>query len=780
MNDRRRPWPPSAIAMVLLGLAPAAAMALPAVGTAASWGANGAGQLGDGSTIGTSTPGTVNGLTDVAAVAAGGPAGIGDGGHTLALRKDGTVWAWGQNDFGQLGDGCSIGVDCADRTTPAPVPGLHGVVAIAAGRGHSLALLANGHVKAWGRNDFGQLGIGNTMPQSTPQLVVPPPVFLGARAIAAGGRHSLAILKDGRIVAWGANGFGQLGDGTLTNRTIPTLVAASPLTGFTGVAGGANHSLARLKDGRVFAWGRNHQGQLGNGTFNGSAVPVQLGRLNDVIGVAAGDAHSLALRVNRTVLAWGNNSSGQLGNGLAAPNSPVPVAVPDLDAVVALSAGGDHNLAVTVDGLLHAWGFNASGQLGVSGLIVAATPVVVEAVGGVTTAAAGFAHSVVASVPGTMWSWGMGAVGGYGTTSLSRSSPGQANGATWVRGLGSGLLHTVGVTASGRVLATGNNQDGQLGDNGSSFDGAQFSPLPVLVKRNPAGFLDHIIAVSAFAGTSLALNDKGEVWGWGRNSNGQVGDGSVGPPKFLPVKVTGLKLATAIAAGAEHSLALRQDGTLRAWGHNGFGQLGTGGPPANFPTPQVVSGLTHVVAVAAGDAHTLAVRDDGTLWAWGNNSNGQLGDGCQINVTCTNAFVPHQVAGITGAVAVAAGSTWSMALTKDGQVWAWGWNLSGQLGNGCAVNVNCVDSSVPAAVTGLKGVVAIAAGQEHAVALDEGGTVWTWGANFGGQLGDGCTLNVNCDDSSVPIAVLTVFPGPGKAALSAGFAHTAVAFPPEP
>jgi alpha-tubulin suppressor-like RCC1 family protein len=780
MNDRRRRRPSVAILAGLLALTAASARALPAVGTAASWGANAAGQLGDSTTTGTGTPGTVNGLTGVAALAAGGPTGIGDGGHTLALRSDGSVWAWGQNNFGQLGDGCVVNMDCADRAFPAPVPGLHDVVAVAAGRGHSLALLANGHVKAWGRNSSGQLGDGSTQSSGTPVLVLPGVVFLGARAIAAGGRHSLAVLKDGRMVAWGENGFGQLGDGTLTDRVHPTLIVASPLTGYTGVAGGANHSLARHRDGRVFAWGRNHQGQLGNGTFTGSAVPVQIGRLNDVIGVAAGDAHSLVLRVTRTLLAWGGNLSGELGAGLATPNSPTPVPVQGLDTVVALSAGGNHNLAVTVAGAVYAWGSNGSGQLGVPGIIMADAPAVVDTVGAVTTAAAGFAHSVVASVPGTMLSWGKAPAGGYGAPSLDRAVPGQANGATWIRGLAAGLLHTVAVTSAGHVLAVGYNGDGQLGDNGSTFDGGTWSPLPVRVKRTPSTFLTDIVAVSAFAGTSLGLTNKGLVWAWGRNSNGQVGDGSVGPPKFLPVKVAGLHHATAIAAGAEHSVALREDGTLRAWGHNGFGQLGTGGAPANFPTAQLVSGLTHVVAIAAGDAHTLAVRDDGSLWAWGNSSNGQLGDGCQINVNCVNAFVPQPVPGVTGAVAVAAGATWSMALTKDGRVWTWGWNALGQLGNGCTINVNCDDTSVPKPVPGLTGVVAIAAGEQHAMAVDQDGTIWAWGANQFGQLGNGCTLNVNCVHSSVPTAILTVFPRPGTAALGAGGFHTAVAFPAEP
>ncbi|MFI9272007.1 RCC1-like domain-containing protein [Kitasatospora sp. NPDC052896] len=327
------------------------------------------------------------------------------GSHSLALRKDGTVLAWGSNRFGQLGDGTDTDRStpvpvCAPGQTAPCTQFLSGVVAIAAGGGHSLALRNDGTVLAWGFNEFGQLGNGepgtdrNTpVPVCAPGQTAPCNQFLsGVVAIAAGGGHSLALGKDGGVFAWGLNNFGQLGDGTNGNfRSRPAPVCApgqtAPcsrfLTGVHAISAGLAHSLALGSGGAVLAWGFNNFGQLGDGSNTNRDTPVSVcapGRtapcsrfLTGVHAISAGSSHSLALRRGGAVLAWGNNFSGQLGDGTTTNrNTPVPVCAPGRTAICtrflthvdAISAGGSHSLALRADGRVLAWGNNANGRLG--------------------------------------------------------------------------------------------------------------------------------------------------------------------------------------------------------------------------------------------------------------------------------------------------------------------------------------------------------------------------------------------------------------------------------
>jgi alpha-tubulin suppressor-like RCC1 family protein len=274
--------------------------------------------------------------------------------HTLVVRSDGTVWAWGKNNLGQLGDGTT-----ALRTAPVQVAGLEGVVAVSAGRSHSLALTKDGTVWAWGDNSSGELGDGTTVPRLRPVQVNN---LSGIIAIAAGGRFfSVALKDDGTVCTWGENAFGQLGDGTNTPRLRP--VAVPGLDGVMAISAGRGHVLALRRDGSVFAWGWNGIGQLGDGTQIDRTRPVRVLNVNDAIAISAGSlTHSLALRSDGRVLAWGNNYSGQLGEA-ALPQRTTATLVPGLGGIVAISAGSSHNVAITGGGAVCVWGSNLTGQL---------------------------------------------------------------------------------------------------------------------------------------------------------------------------------------------------------------------------------------------------------------------------------------------------------------------------------------------------------------------------------------------------------------------------------
>jgi alpha-tubulin suppressor-like RCC1 family protein len=225
---------------------------------------------------------------------------------------------------------------------PSPVANLGSVVSFAGGALFSLAARPDGSVWTWGSNNLGQLGNGSSGPLPAPTPARVSGLF-PATSVSAGGKHALARRSDGTVWAWGRNNFGQIGDGTNTNRNVP--VDVSGLGGVAAIAGGAEHSLALKTDQTVWAWGDNSDGQLGNGTYAGSNVPVQVTGLTGVAAIACGYHHSLAQKADGTVYAWGWNGFRQLGNGSSAADSPVPVQVTDLTNVAAIAGGGFHNLA---------------------------------------------------------------------------------------------------------------------------------------------------------------------------------------------------------------------------------------------------------------------------------------------------------------------------------------------------------------------------------------------------------------------------------------------------
>jgi alpha-tubulin suppressor-like RCC1 family protein len=312
-----------------------------------------------------------------------------------------------------------------------------------------------------------------------------------------------------------------------------------------------------------------------------------------------------------------------------------------------------------------------------------------------------------------------------------------------VRAAGAGQNHSLAVTRDGSVWAWG-SKGGSLGD-----PAAEDSPTPQRV----AG-LAGAVAVAGSWSHSLALLEDGSVWAWGGNDSGQLGDGTTAPA-VNPVQVPGLAGVVAIDAEYAQSFALTSDGTLWAWGENDWGQVGNG-TRLDQHTPMPV--LTGVSAVAAGQVHTLALRSDGTIWAWGNNWFGQLGLGTQSDSVPT----PEQVPGLAGMSAVGAGYNHSLAVGFGGTVFAWGYNLYGQVDSTGGFENEARPS--PVQVAGLSGIVAVTGGWVHSFALGARGRYWGWGADHDGQLGDG-TANVEVQAPTQGLAH-------ALDALVAGEAHT--------
>ncbi len=327
----------------------------------------------------------------------------------------------------------------------------------------------------------------------------------------------------------------------------------------------------------------------------------------------------------------------------------------------------------------------------------------------------------------------------------------RVSGLTGVTAISAGWRHTVALASDGTVWAWGDNTAGDLGDGTTT---ERLTPVQV-------SGLTGITAISAGFWHTVALKSDGTVWAWGYNYYGQLGDGTT-TERLTPVQVSGLMGVTAISAGNWHTVAIKSDSTVCAWGYNASGELGDGGGESYSAIPVQVLGLTAVTAIAGGGLRTMALTSDSTVWAWGDNDYGQLGDGDSTGMA---QYSPVQVSGLSGITAISAGWYHTVALASDGTVRAWGYNKYGQLGNGDSTGVAQYG---PVQVSGLSGVKAIAAGGRHSVALKNDSTVWACGYNHYGEIGDGTTTN-----RLTPVQVVfDLTPPVGTVSINGGAAYT--------
>lgn len=649
--------------------------------------------------------------------------------YSYAVESDGSVWAF--KDDGTSG--------LTQVTIPySPVnPGQKIVsITVSSNPYYSRALALDNEGNVWEWND-------NTSPFSTPiKQSIPTPVS----SVASGYSHDLALTTAGTVWAWGGNDQGQIGNGTSRDNTgigptqvvDPTNTAGGPNNGMliniTAIAASNFGSLALKTDGTVSGWGTAFYGELGD-DINGAMTitPTPITRLSNIASISAGDYHSLFVSNNGgTVQAMGLNDHGQLGNGTGGDlsntyDSAIPVSVSSISGVTNVSAGVLHSMALKSDGTVWGWGAaNNSGGVGSGALIDSNIPVTVHF------------NCSVAPNSGPAIS---------GTDIVITGSNFSTDGPTIVTfgsdpatpGLNPLVVnpHTIDVTTpSGTAGAVNvnvtNNGSTTTITNGFTYTGSGGGPAPAFCAFS--GFTANSIITGD--NSSFALKSDGTVWAWG-DTYGQFGAGG-SETSNIPVQVPGLTGITAIAAGkANHALALKGDGTVWAWGYNPFGQLGDGSTTDHLDTPVQVSNLAGITAIAAGVNHSLALKGDGTVWAWGMNAAGELGDGTGGDRTLNhNSDVPVQVSNLTDITAITAGSDHSLALKGDGTVWAWGYNEFGQLGDGTVT-----DRNAPVQVSGLSGMTGLTAGFWHSVALKGDGTVWSWGFNEEAELGDGTTTS---------------------------------------
>ncbi|HUG09977.1 MAG TPA: immunoglobulin domain-containing protein [Opitutaceae bacterium] len=628
--------------------------------------------------------------------------------------------------------------------------GTGAIVVSARGAGHTLFLTDGGTLWAMGPNDYGQLGDGTTANRSMPVQV-----SKGVASMAAGSHCSLFVKTDGTLWAMGINGSGQLGDGWYDHRTVPVQIASGVASVVTG--GLFGHSLFIKTDGTLWAMGSNDRGQLGDGTLVSRRTPVQVA--TEVASVAAGEYHSLFIKTDGTLWAMGFNGQGQLGDGTTSDHStPVQVA----SDVTSVAAGSLHSLFVKTDGTLWVMGYNAHGQLGDGTAIGRSTPVQVAS--GVASAPAGSDHSLFVKTDGTLWAMGWNYYGQLGDgTTTDRTTPVQV--AAGVATVAAGSAHSVFIGSDGTLWAMGANWSGQLGEGTTtartspirvgavalSVTATGTAPLTYQWKKDGVNIAGATSATYTLATPQAA--DAGSYTVVVMNALGSTTSNAatltvVVPPSITthPVSQTvnspGERARFSVVASGTAPLGYRwlKNGVNIPWADGGF----TTSDLADYQIPEV--------KVSHAGNYSVIVRNDAGVEV---SNVATLTVNLPPVITVQPTAPTAQTLGTRSVVASTGGSYHTLFLTDDGTLWATGSNDHGQLGDGTTTS-----RSTPVQVS--SGVASVSARTRHSLFVKTDGTLWAMGWNYYGQLGDGTTTG-----QSTPTQV-----SDGVASASAGGAHS--------
>lgn len=621
--------------------------------------------------------------------------------------------------------------------------------------------------------------------------------------IAVGLTTTVAVDSTGQLWSWGTNTNGEAGQNSITPVLAPTRITV-PGTTFTAVAAGNTSMYAIDQAGKLWSWGADTTGQLGNGAAGAVRVPTKLTGTLTWKAISAGPGHACGVTGNGDLYCWGNGA-GAWRAGTAVAQAPVRLFAAGESAADAsttrfadVSVGGTHQAAIDASGDIYTWGTDGSGQLG-NGAPTAAVTVPTQVTSPAITAMAvevetSTNSTYIVDAYGRMYAWGANTVGQLGDGTLTlRDAPVRVASNILFRQVNASASTAYGVSRDGVLYAWGRGADGALG---GGSDTNRTSPAPVTDDATFAAV--HAARTGTASTPAWAVDSTARLWAWGSGTAGAFGDGKNtaavrADAQQNRIRTAGGVTVTGVAAGANHTAALGDDGNIWSWGANTDGQLGNGATTATG-TPvkatavytdqpvNVTAGDGHILVtgtlgrvvgsglgtsgeltgtasrtapaaagtgqysqVATGGSHTVAInRANGTVVAWGKNTYGQLGDG-----TTTNATAPVAVKGLPAGVPiveVAAGAAFSAALDINGNVWTWGRNDYAQIGDGStATRTTAVKVPLTAKVT------TIGAGAAHMLAVDVAGKVWAWGRNDRNQLGTGTAS----DRRAIPVAVTT-------------------------
>lgn len=605
--------------------------------------------------------------------------------------------------------------------------------------------------------------------------------------IAAGYQHTCAIVETGALYCWGFNDTGKLGDGTQTQRPSPTRIGAAIGDGaWTKVSTAWNHTCGITTGGALYCWGNNLDGQIGrgnddpafpfrsptqvgadidwvevttgskqtcglrqsgpfktlwcwgnlltdasdvNGVFTRTFTPVQVGTGSNWVSLSAGGTHACGLRGLGELWCWGLNAVGQLGTGQPQNLGSVdPVRVASDRTWTSVDAGESHTCGITDEHMLYCWGAGWAGQLAQLDFDNRQYPTMVGPFISWQSVDAAYQNTCGVTTEGHLYCWGQNDYGQLGDgTNIDRNNITRVGaGVDWTA-VAVGAEHACGL-AAGAAKCWGSNDYGQLGDGDTTN-----RLVPALVSGPTWSAVD--------AGTfhNCAVKD-GDIWCWGNNAGGPLGDGTT-TMRTTPVALVEPDLSivwTSVSGGRDHSCAITSESSLYCWGSDFYGQVGDGGFGGSV-TPKPV---THVgvetgwSVVSTGTQHTCGIKD-GALHCWGRNDNGRLGDG-----TVTLQTAPVQIGTSSGWTDVSAGDAHTCGIDA-GDLYCWGLNSSGQLGDGSSTQ-----SLVPVPIGTTLEWSSVVAGYYHTCAITVDEDLYCWGLNIDGQLGDTTTTA-----SSTPVAI---------------------------
>ncbi len=635
--------------------------------------------------------------------------------------------------------------DTTGGTSPVePVP-MEGP-SVSLGRGASCQVTADGVLSCWGNGRCGLFGDG-TQHSHGPEIIDDSGAW---NSLSLGAVHGCGIENDGSLWCWGDGLSGRVGDGGLDQFPFASncrleRVELEPLGDWAQVSSGEDHTCAVRQDGTLWCWGNNEAGQVGDGAVGSlynRLVPVQVGLDADWLEVFAGVSHSCGRRRDQTLWCWGEGSA--VGDGVDAAISSKPVMVAGPQAWQALPRGlaSMHTCAVDTEAAVWCWGESFFGALGPGAESESLAPVPVELPEPAAVVAVGSEVSCAVLEGGAVWCWGRNRDGELGLPLDVEQSevpvephPGLL--AQDVR-IGAG---TVCVTDEAqRVTCWGRNRSGEVGDHTSGADNTPRTE-PAVVGESAAGdAVDDWRTLAVGDSHTCGIRTDDSLWCWGARGWGQLGNIDdlqgclVSNPSechfTTPVAVSGDHQWSAVAVGGSHTCALDDANALWCWGRGGSG--GPADADANQPTA-ILAGTTWL-SITAGESHSCGVQIDGSLWCWGAGGYGQLGLGAQGSGASQSA--PTQVGADTGWLRVVAGGQHSCALRDDDTLWCWGLNLTGQIGNGedtAGLPSGELGVADPFEVPG--SWTAVAAGTRHTCALDDGGALWCWGGNDSGAAG---------------------------------------------
>ena len=676
-------------------------------GSVLAWGRNLHGQLGTSVGVPQPTPFEVGSIGNLAYLAAGHY-------HSLGIREEGSLWAWGRNAEGQLGTSVSPGA------VPVQVGTSTDWSTASGGAYHSVALKEDGSLWAWGSNDYGQLGTD----QSINELLVPSRVGTGSdwRWISSGESYNLAIKNGGTLWAWGYNYNSECGtDSALSEIDTPNRIGTNAQ--WSSVSAGGTHGLAIRTDGTLWGWGDNSYGRIGVPGDLSQTSPVQVGSDADWKMVSAGGDHTVALKKSGSLWAWGRNNYGQLGTNLTIGQLDEPTRIGTKSDWKLVRAGNGFTVAVKDDGSVWSWGTNAFGELGNGLAGNKSSPAMASSVSpapwDTRPPAAGGSHGLIIKTDGTLWAWGSNASGALATSlGHTRIVPLQVGSdMDWEMAWAGGST-SLGLKDDGTLLGWGDNRYSQLGSPGEDSSAPlEVGVFPDLMDLDPG--YEHILLVR---GSTL--------WAWGRNDHGQCGTDAAIVTVESPARIGTDEDWQAVAGGDRFSLALKTDGSLWAWGYNSYGQLGTDLAVTEIDTPSRIGTATDWNKVAAGFYSSFAIKEDGSLWAWGRNDLLQLGD----DLLPSSTSVPSRIGTAADWRYIAGGERHTLGIKDDGSLWAWGYNYNDILGIGTG---HPSQVSPPVQIGSDYDWAYADAGENFSIGIKTDGTLYGWGLNDGGQIPDG-------------------------------------------